>query len=143
MSLRPIPEDLKGKRKRKLPPEAKNVNMVDLDPRDDPISVQSNAEVQELKDSMRLQLEGGSKDIQLGDTPNRIIKISRSLSAEDEAKLVQLLQQNKDLFAWTAVDMPGIDPEFCYHHLNVYPGTKPVAQKKRKLGPEKQAAIAT
>jgi len=39
--------------------------------------------------------------------------------------------------------MPGIDPDFYCHHLNVYPGTKPVAQKKRKIGPEKQAAVAT
>jgi len=44
MSLRPIPEDAKGKRKKELPPEAKNVNMVDLDPKDDTSPTQSNAE---------------------------------------------------------------------------------------------------
>jgi len=33
--------------------------------------------------------------------------------------------------------MPGIDPNFYCYHLKIYPGTKPVAQKKRKIGPEK------
>jgi len=127
MSLRPIPEDAKGKRKRELPLEAKNVNMVDLDPRDDTSLTQSNTETQDLKDLMRLQPAGDSKSIQLREESEKIIKIGSSLSAEDEAKLVHLLQQNKDLLAWTAADMPGIDLEFCCHHLNVYPGTKPVA----------------
>jgi len=116
--------------------------MVDLDPRDDITSTQSNTESHDPRDAMRLQPEGGFKSIQFGEGPEKTIKIGSNLSAENEAKLVQLLQQNKDLFAWTAADMPGIDPEFCCHHLNVYPGTKPVAQKKRKLGPAKQAVAA-
>jgi len=39
--------------------------------------------------------------------------------------------------------MPGIDSEFCSHHLNIYSRTKPVAQKKCKLGSQQQAAAAT
>jgi len=46
---------------------------------------------------MRLQPAGGSKSIQLSEEQEKIIKIGCSLSAEDEAKLVHLLQQNKDL----------------------------------------------
>jgi len=63
MSRRPIPEDTKGKRKREPPPEAKNVNMVDLNPRDDTSQTQPNTEAQDLKDPMSLQLVGDSKNI--------------------------------------------------------------------------------
>ncbi|RDX96113.1 hypothetical protein CR513_21271, partial [Mucuna pruriens] len=37
--------------------------------------------------------------------------------------------------------MPGIDPRFMCHHLSISPGSKPVAQKKRKQGEEKRKAI--
>jgi hypothetical protein len=46
-----------------------------------------------------------------------------------------------NIFAWVAVDMPGFDPNFCCHHLSVRRGTKPVAQKKRKMGLERAATI--
>jgi len=63
LSLCPIPEKAKGKRKRDVLLDTKNIHMVDLDPRDDTSPIQSNVEVQELKDSMCLQPEGGSKSI--------------------------------------------------------------------------------
>ncbi|RDY09048.1 hypothetical protein CR513_06651, partial [Mucuna pruriens] len=37
--------------------------------------------------------------------------------------------------------MPRIDPRFMCHHLSVSPGSKLVAQRKRKQGEEKRAAI--
>ena len=37
--------------------------------------------------------------------------------------------------------MPGVDPEFVCHRLSLRLGSIPVAQKKRKMGPERQAAI--
>jgi len=36
--------------------------------------------------------------------------------------------------------MPSVDPNFYCHHLNIYPSTKLVAQKKRKIRPEKWGA---
>ena len=48
---------------------------------------------------------------------------------------------NKDLFAWVSSDMPGVDPDFVCHRLSLKAGCIPVAQKKRKMGPERQAAI--
>ena len=37
--------------------------------------------------------------------------------------------------------MPGIDPSVITHHLNVYPSSKPVRQKKRVFAPERDNAI--
>jgi len=141
MSLRPISKDSKGKRKREIPFEAKNVNMVNLDPNDD-ISPATLTQMpwsrqKKMKDLMCPQPEGESKSIRIGKDEDRTIKISCNLTVNLEQMLIQLLQDNKDLFAWTATYMPGIDPDFCCHHLNIYPGTKPVAQKKRKMRLEK------
>ncbi|KAL0416410.1 UNVERIFIED_CONTAM: Pro-Pol polyprotein [Sesamum latifolium] len=46
-----------------------------------------------------------------------------------------------DVFAWTPQDLEGIDPEVISHHLNIDPRVKPVKQKKRHFGPEKDKII--
>jgi hypothetical protein len=51
------------------------------------------------------------------------------------------LHDNKDLFAWIAPDMPGVNPSFGFHQLSDQKGFKLVDQKKRKMGPERVAAI--
>ena len=47
--------------------------------------------------------------------------------------LATFLRSNVDLFAWTAADIPGINPEFMSHRLSVFLGSKPVAQKRRRM----------
>jgi hypothetical protein len=37
--------------------------------------------------------------------------------------------------------MLGVDPEFCCHRLTIQEGAKPIAQKKRRMGQERTAAI--
>ena len=37
--------------------------------------------------------------------------------------------------------MPGIDPKLMCHKLAVYPGSRPVQQRRRKLGPERSQAV--
>jgi len=44
------------------------------------------------------------------------------------------------MFAWTAADMPGVDPDIIVHKLSTYKEAKSVTQKKRKLGEEKRQA---
>ena len=55
--------------------------------------------------------------------------------------MIKVLQDNKDIFAWVASDMPGVDPEFCCHRLAIKEGARPVAQKKRRMGQERTTAI--
>ncbi|RDX71121.1 hypothetical protein CR513_49567, partial [Mucuna pruriens] len=63
------------------------------------------------------------------------------MTKEQEAELVQCLQQNSDVFAWSPQDMLGIDPKFMNHKLSIVEGARPVVQKKRKQGEEKRRAI--
>ena len=55
-----------------------------------------------------------------------------------KAKLTNL--RNANLFAWTPKDMPGIDSKVICHKLAIDPKVRPVSQKTRKLGMEKQKA---
>ena len=45
--------------------------------------------------------------------------------------LTTFLRSNRDVFAWTHEDMPGIDPSVIVHRLNVSPSFPPIRQKKR------------
>ncbi|RDX92901.1 hypothetical protein CR513_24906, partial [Mucuna pruriens] len=63
------------------------------------------------------------------------------MSQKEEDMLITLLKANYDVFAWSARDMPGVDPNFMCHQLSIEEGAKPVAQKKRKQGEEKREAV--
>ncbi|XP_074323924.1 uncharacterized protein LOC141660837 [Apium graveolens] len=49
--------------------------------------------------------------------------------------------RGSDVFAWKAADMPGSDPNFITHRLNVDPTRKIVKQKKRTYAPDRLKAI--
>ena len=61
----------------------------------------------------------------------RLISISSKLSEEEKAKLIMLLKEFRDVFAWDYNEMPGLDLELVVHMLNVDPEAKPVAQPAR------------
>ncbi|RDY02805.1 hypothetical protein CR513_13698, partial [Mucuna pruriens] len=81
------------------------------------------------------------KEIQLGPKRERITKIGTTMSQKEENLLIALLKANYDVFAWSAWDMPGVDPNFMCHQLSIEKGAKPIAQKKRKQGEEKREAV--
>ena len=62
----------------------------------------------------------------------RMVKISRGLLEEKKRRLIALLKEYKDVFAWDYKDMSGLDPKVVTHKLNVDPKTKPVKQPGRK-----------
>ncbi|KAK8968369.1 hypothetical protein KSP40_PGU008776 [Platanthera guangdongensis] len=45
--------------------------------------------------------------------------------------MLECIQKNVDIFAWSAAEMPGVDADVACHRLNLDPGTRPVQQKKR------------
>jgi hypothetical protein len=75
--------------------------------------------------SMRLTEE--TKRINLGFADERKTAIiSSSLDDKYEGALVQLLQDNRDVFAWQPADMPGVPRELAEHKLKVYPQARPI-----------------
>ena len=74
--------------------------------------------------------------------PDRTTKIGTLAKPAIRQELVAFLRSNKDVFAWSHDDMPGIDPSVMVHKLNVLPSFPPVRQKKRVFAPERDQAIA-
>ncbi|RDY09020.1 Retrovirus-related Pol polyprotein, partial [Mucuna pruriens] len=105
-----------------------NVLDIDLDPR-------------YFSEEKRPHPVGDLKEVQIGLSADQKTNIGTMLGEKEESQLISTLRRNADIFAWTTRDMPGIDPRFMCHHLSVSPRSKPVAQRKRKQGEEKRAAI--
>ncbi|XP_072071935.1 uncharacterized protein [Arachis hypogaea] len=90
---------------------------------------------------LRPQLEGETKEVQIGVTQDKTTNIGANLNEDLKELLTKLLKDNFDLFAWKATDMPCIDLGQMCHKLAVYPGSRPVQQRHRKLGPERSQAV--
>ncbi|KAK3027904.1 hypothetical protein RJ639_040281 [Escallonia herrerae] len=64
-----------------------------------------------IKDLMSIELYPREKE--------KTARIGSTLKEDIKLKLVNLLQTYADILAWTAADMPGIDPEVITYKLNV------------------------
>ena len=58
---------------------------------------------------------------------DQITWINKKLPMTLKEELMAFLRKNVDLFAWTAADMLGIDPEFMSHHLPTFLDVQPIA----------------
>ncbi|XP_028058581.1 uncharacterized protein LOC114262423 [Camellia sinensis] len=66
------------------------------------------------------------------DDPTKFFLLGSSLSSAERLDYVKFLTSNLEAFAWTPYDMPGVDPSFICHQLNVYPDARPVIQRTRR-----------
>ncbi|CAN6727421.1 unnamed protein product [Malus baccata var. baccata] len=66
----------------------------------------------------------------------RPIQISGLLGAEDRARIICLLQEFKDCFAWHYTEMPGLDPALVEHRMPIKEGYKPIKQAPRRMSKE-------
>ncbi|XP_057740563.1 uncharacterized protein LOC130957736 [Arachis stenosperma] len=89
----------------------------------------------------RPEPEGDMEKLQIGPTKEEYTFINRNLPYDLKEELSQLLKQNRDLFAFTPADMPGISPDLMSHHLAVDPLAKPVAQRRRKMSPDRATEV--
>jgi len=64
-------------------------------------------------------------------------RLGSTLGEEGKSIITTVLFKNTDLFAWSAADMPGIDPRIISHQLSICKEARPIAQKKRKFVGEK------
>ena len=49
----------------------------------------------------------------------RTFRLGRCLSQEEQDQVTLVISRHLDAFAWSASDMPGIDPDFLCHHLTM------------------------
>ena len=74
--------------------------------------------------------------------PDRVVKVGAAAFQELGESLPTLLREFKDVFAFEGEEMPGIGRELAVHKLAVDPNKKPVRQKKRNHGEERNQAAA-
>jgi hypothetical protein len=72
---------------------------------------------------------------------DQTVIIGSDLSPDEEGSLVQFIQKNKDVFAWSAKDLIGVDRSFIEHRLNIDPSVKTRRQKLRKMSDDKVLAV--
>jgi hypothetical protein len=63
------------------------------------------------------------------------------MSPEEQAKLMQFLDKNNNVFARSTFDLVGVSREVTEHKLQVNPHAKPKKQKLRKKSEEKIEAV--
>src|ERR1051325_12048035 len=64
------------------------------------------------------------------------VNIGASLDSSVKSKLIDLLKEYVDVFAWSYQDMPGLDTSIVEHHLPLKPECPPVKQKLRRVHPD-------
>jgi len=57
----------------------------------------------------------------------RYTSIGTTMAVADAELIHQALKRNVDLFAWTAIDVPRVNPEIITHRLSVYKEARLVA----------------
>jgi len=71
----------------------------------------------------------------------KTFKLGRLLGHEEQEAMVGVISRHLNAFAWSASDMPGIDPDFLCHHLSMDHTVRPVCQRRRKFNEEKQLVV--
>ena len=83
--------------------------------------IQTNEQI----DEKRWKPEEDVEDIILDSYQlEKMARIGSHLSPAEKEELTVFLRNNRDVFAWSPFDMPGINPEVACHKLHVDPAAK-------------------
>jgi hypothetical protein len=93
------------------------------------------------KEKIEIAADDETKKVYLDDMPDRAITIGAHLNPEEEKELIQFLNKNKNVFAWSAKDLQGVDRDIIEHTLETDEKTVPKKQKLRKMSEEKAKAV--
>jgi len=74
------------------------------------------------------------------DVPDRMVIIGKWFEEAEEARLIQFLRNNQDVFAWSSSDLRGVSRKIIEHELRVNPKAKPVKQGQRTMSEKRQKA---
>ena len=78
--------------------------------------------------------------VTIGDDLEKFFQVGSQLLQSEKEELVEFLKWNIDVFAWSAYEAPGVDPNFICDHLNVNPVMTP--KKQLPCRPSKEHAEA-
>ena len=58
-----------------------------------------------------------------------------------KSKLIDLLKEYMDIFAWSYQDMPGLDTDIVEHYFPLKPECSPIKQKLQRTHPDMEVKI--
>jgi hypothetical protein len=93
------------------------------------------------KEKIEIAADGETKKVYLDDMPNRAVTIGAHLNPEAEKELIQFLNKNNDVFAWSTKDLQGVDRDIIEHALETDEKIAPKKQKLRKMSKENVKAV--
>jgi hypothetical protein len=93
------------------------------------------------KEKNEIEADGETKKVYLDDMPDRAVTIGAHLNPKEEKELIQFLNKNKDVFAWSAKDLQDVDRDIIEHALETDERIPPKKQKLRKMSEEKVKAV--
>jgi len=62
-----------------------------------------------------------AEDVLEREIGGKMFKLDKSQGQETQDQIAEVIAQHLDAFAWSASDMPGIDPNFLCHRLTMDP----------------------
>jgi hypothetical protein len=68
-------------------------------------------------EKIEITADGETKKVYLDDMPDRAVVIGAHLSIKEEKEFVEYLNKYKDVFAWSAKDLQGVDRDIIKHAL--------------------------
>ena len=77
----------------------------------------------------------------IDDDEEKFFQARVQLPHREKGELIVFLKKNVNVFAWSAYEAPGVDPNFICHHLNVSPFIAPNKQPPRHSSKEHFDAI--
>jgi hypothetical protein len=98
-------------------------------------------EVKRDKEKIEIAADGETKKVYLDDMLDRSVTIGAHLSPGEENVLIQFLNKNKDISAWSAKDLQGVNRDIIEHTLETDEKLTLKKQKLRKMSKEKVKAV--
>ena len=92
----------------------------------------------EIAKERRLEPAGEVQEREIG---GRKFKLGKTLSQEMQNQIAEVIARHLNAFAWSALDMPDIDPDFLCHRLTMDPKVRLVIQMRRKFNEERRLVI--
>ncbi|CAA0811499.1 Uncharacterized mitochondrial protein AtMg00860, partial [Striga hermonthica] len=105
-------------------------------------SKEENGRQDKGKEKMDMQPGGEVEEVQMVEgKDDRKFRIGRELGESIRSRLVDLIREFADIFAYTAEELTGIEAKIIEHRLNIDLSVKPVKQKTRHHGAEMDKII--
>ena len=67
--------------------------------------------------------------------PKKTLNINLGLSTSQKELLIHFLQEQSEAFSWEYIDIKGIQPDVCTHHIYIRDDSRPVRQPQHRMNP--------